>query len=60
MVIIKLHKNTSGYGIYKEKPFYIEKEGIEIKYFKTEKQLISYYNRFLRKKGKHNLKAPIF
>ena len=52
---LRLGKNISGFGIYKEKPFYIERDGKVIKTFKTEKLLKSYYNRVLRPKGKHNL-----
>lgn len=70
--MIYLGKNISNYGIFRDKPFYISfsvasgnngfytetdlKNGI-IKVFKTEKQLLSYYNRYKKPKFKHNLKS---
>ena len=62
--MINLGKNISNFGIFKDNPYFIlilddnkiytEKEKYNLtKTFKTEKQLLSYYNRFKKPKYKH-------
>ena len=68
--MINIGINKSGFGIFKDKPFFIvilndnvvytEKEKYNLtKTFKTEKLLLSYYNRFKKPKYKHKLKKVL-
>lgn len=66
--MIEMGKNLSGFGKFENKPYYIlilnddiiytHKDKYDLtKTFNTEKQLLSYYNRFKKPKYKHKIKG---